>query len=509
MVAAKVLSHPLLVNTIFGGTLAALAIITDNRLRNRATLPAKSPSVPPVSELPIVKISSEVTHHRATSEEPPEQAEKIPAMARRKSAKSSKPKEPVKAVKIRLKAPTLPAKRKTPEPEPEPETQTLDLSNAERTLTVDLEPVLKKPKEKKEPDYLYLLKMEVSVGEGKNKVVILDEASEHSAHPEKHTFNFQQETEKEIRLIERYAERRGGLGLAPLRSSARADVTGGKVTLGREIEGPSDWDQIERIVCNFVKQKKTGIAVRYLINYEQQERALEEDNETDADTVLSGESETEQLGVRRPAVRKKRMTATEKEKQREEIDRRKSINYIPALMSRWRCCAPKCSEFNKNACLVLPGEQCRPLNHKLLGQWDDEIKRGNATVEAWPISKYKLPPTKEERSLNAKERKFLQSPLPTTPLPPPTQMFFGLPGFNQMMQSSPLGHSAAPAPRGSSPLCVAPSDTPESLLEEYFEWFLLHYGGSEERREKICEARTALQKEYEDLEGIRKMKEEG
>ena len=62
-------------------------------------------------------------------------------------------------------------------------------------------------------------------------------------------------------------------------------------------------------------------------------------------------------------------------------------------MVRWHCAEARCPEFGKGACLVLPGEngQCRTLNALQLGQWNNQIVRGNATVENYPVAKLKLP----------------------------------------------------------------------------------------------------------------------
>jgi len=150
----------------------------------------------------------------------------------------------------------------------------------------------------------------------------------------------------------------------------------------------------------------------------------------------------------------------------------------------------------------------------MLGDWDDDIKKGQATLHAWALGR-KLPPTREEKLETSRERKALFQQIQSSPTPAqPTIIFGGMPPYS--LPPPPAQHPLSIAPemdctaqRGSSPVRASADDTPEGLLDEYFRWFLEHHGGGENRRSKIAEALEAVKNTYEDLEGVRKMREEG
>lgn len=60
----------------------------------------------------------------------------------------------------------------------------------------------------------------------------------------------------------------------------------------------------------------------------------------------------------------------------------------------------------------------------------------------------------------------------------------------------------------SSPLPIPTEADPDELLSSYIDWFIKNHSGGDRRVAQVHEAYKVLQKEFEDLEGVRKMKTE-
>jgi hypothetical protein len=110
------------------------------------------------------------------------------------------------------------------------------------------------------------------------------------------------------------------------------------------VEGSADWDEVEKLVKSFIdggkKQVRVLLAVRYALP-----SLEEEEGDTDADSIISGEEEHPTAPA--PAPKKKRRTATEVEKEKARREQAKEKNYVTDLMTRWRCAEPRCAEYGK------------------------------------------------------------------------------------------------------------------------------------------------------------------
>jgi len=208
---------------------------------------------------------------------------------------------------------------------------------------------------------------------------------------------------------------------------------------------------------------------------------------------------------------------------------------------------------------MLPGDngQCRTLNALQLGQWNDQILHGNATVENYPISKLKLPPLRGSRNHPSSSTSILPAMHPVSAPATgafqnqfPSNLFIGYPNYPGFYPGQPsVLNSTSPFPTGtsinaitnsptlpishptnvtepssqvsgasafhknspkqySSPLPIPAEADPDELLSSYIGWFIKNHGGGERRVAQVHEAHKILQKEFEDLEGVRKMKTE-
>jgi hypothetical protein len=376
-----------------------------------------------------------------------------------------------------------------------------------------------------------VLVTEVSFGEKK----VLEESGVYLTG----TYDLSSWERKEARLMDVKLKELKATGA--VRSDCRATIaTEGKGfnQTGRSVEGPDDWEEVEKLVKSFIdggrKQVRVLLAVRYALP------ASEEDGDTDADSVLSGEEEHPTNPG--PAPKKKRRTATEVEKEKARREQAKEKNYVTELMTRWRCAEPRCAEYGKGenqrvvpsrailtyvsgACLRLPGEtQCRPMPAQLLGQWNEILRKGRGTVDVFPIDQLKLPPMRGGSKAKQQE--------PATPqaMPGAPNFFFGLPGLQQAAvpgmlspyaPSHPYYPRAVPSSpiltrdtlRESSPIRPTAEESPDELLDAYFKWYLRRNCGGEEstseRALRVKDALTALKDAFWDLEGVKGMKMDG
>jgi hypothetical protein len=133
-------------------------------------------------------------------------------------------------------------------------------------------------KVKKEKVYSYVLVTEVSFGEKK----VLEESGVYLTG----TYDLSSWERKEARLMDVKLKELKATGA--VRSDCRATIaTEGKGfnQTGRSVEGPDDWEEVEKLVKSFIdggrKQVRVLLAVRYALP------ASEEDGDTDADSVLT------------------------------------------------------------------------------------------------------------------------------------------------------------------------------------------------------------------------------
>lgn len=185
-------------------------------------------------------------------------------------------------------------------------------------------------------------------------------------------------------------------------------------------------------------------------------------------------------------------------------------SYITDLMGRWRCQSMKCPQFGKGACLVLPGDPtCRLLNAQLLSQWEYHIKKGTASVEGFPINALKLPPLKGAGKPNLPPALPSMQPQYAPPFPAtPQPIYIPYPHHSTPTTYRQATRYSSPI-RGSSPIRPGPEEDPDALLDSYFIWYVESNTCTGDRKIKTEAAAVALKDAFEDLEGIRKMKEDG
>ncbi|KAA8894314.1 hypothetical protein FN846DRAFT_895207, partial [Sphaerosporella brunnea] len=388
----------------------------------------------------------------------------MPPKRRLRSSTQSAPKKPAKKTKSKRKAttkvtkitflsegvplhseqspsapPVPPSSPPSPPVEPTPSPPTEPTPPAPTEPTPAAEPHAEpKAKEKKKKEYSYLLSSEATVG--KEKVV-----SESGVHffgegPEpdnpKSTFDYEAVRDKMDRLVALELKKKKTVDpVVFLECKAQVLCDGkGWMPMGRRIGGPGDWKEVEGVVRYYVDSGRKGVRVHAVFSYGKCE--AEEGNGTDEDEPLSGEDEHPTTTATTPATptsmpKKKRRTATEVELEKARKAQAKEESHVTALITRWRCTAPKCRNYGKGACLLLPddGNICRPIPTPYLGSWSDEIGRGKATIEAFP-TKLKMPPLRTERhTTHAATPAIPATPAASLPAPAlPNINFWGFPG---------------------------------------------------------------------------------
>ena len=125
----------------------------------------------------------------------------------------------------------------------------------------------KKPVQKDTPVYSFLLSVEVSF----NDIKLIEESGVHTATPGNTSYNFQAAQEKEIKVVYNHLEKLRGEGkeLELDRAVSRATVMaeGKGFCVGRSVDGPEDWEEVEKIVRKFIDSKKKIVRVLFSVKY--------------------------------------------------------------------------------------------------------------------------------------------------------------------------------------------------------------------------------------------------
>ena len=150
---------------------------------------------------------------------------------------------------------------------------------------------------KEGPVYSYLLTVEVSF----NDIKLIEESGIHTATPEKSSYDFQAAQEKEIKVVYNHLEKLQGEGqkLDLERTIARATVTaeGKGFCAGRSVDGPEDWEEVEKIVRKFIDSKKKIVRVLFMVKYTGKGIGdISEGGDTDENSILSDELENRRRG---------------------------------------------------------------------------------------------------------------------------------------------------------------------------------------------------------------------